>query len=100
MREELINKVKFVKELNEAVSKNQANVESIEYRVYTHVNGCIQEYLVINYKGGARTVRNCNGNSTSAIFGEIARYLDSGYYNEVGNLEKLEANPDWTLEII
>jgi hypothetical protein len=60
-----------------------------------------KEYLVINYKGGARTVRICSGNSYSAIFEEISKYLDRGYYAEEYDLYDIERHPEtWQEEVI
>jgi hypothetical protein len=90
------NKVKFVKGLSDSITPFKTGIKSVEYHVFEHVdNGWKQEYLVINYDGGARTVRNCNGNSFSAIFEELAQYLDSGYYVEVGHIEDYEKDPKW-----
>lgn len=100
---ELIKKVKFVNEISKAVTKVQDNVTSIRYRVFkslTH-EGWEKEYLVINYKGGARTVRVCTGNSCSAIFEEIAKYLEHGYYSEERDLVNLEYHTEeWQEEVI
>ena len=96
MKCNLNNKVKFVNELNNVIPKYKTNVEFIEYRVYEHTEkGWTQEYLVINYNGGSKTVRNCNGNSFSSILQEVSRYLDSGYYDEVDDLKYYENSPNW-----
>lgn len=90
------NKVKFVNDLNKVIPKYKTGVKSIEYKVFKHKeNSWYQEYLVINYDGGARSVRSCNGNSFSAIFEELAQYLDSGYYLEVEHLKTYENDPNW-----
>ena len=95
-------KVNFVKKLSEAIVKVQENVAGIEYRIYQNAEPgneeWTEEYLVINYKGGARTVRNCCGNSCSAILEEISRYLNNSYYREENDLIKLERDPaHWEL---
>ena len=92
----LENKIKFVQELSKTISTFQPNIESIEYVVFKHsVRTWTQEYLVINYNGGSKTVRNCNGNSISAILKELVNYLDSGYYEEVEYLTDYENSPNW-----
>ena len=89
-------KVNFVKELSEAIVKVQENVTGIEYRIYQNIGpgreDWTEEYLVINYRGGARTVRNCCGNSCSAVLVEISRYLEHGYYSEEDDLMNLECD--------
>lgn len=86
----LTEKANAINEVGTVVAKYQRNVENIHYEVYgAEVEGydgnpvyATNEFLVIEYNGGAKTIRSCNANSFSANFMEIARYLDSGYYNE------------------
>ena len=79
----LSKKVNFVKALSAVIPAYQTNVESLHYDVFEdEENEYEYEYLVIDYVGGAHSYRNCNGNSISAIFEEIAGMLDSGYYEE------------------
>ena len=93
---ELKTKKEFVEELGKTISKVQKNITSIEYVIlYNKLYESFTEYLVINYVGGAKTVRCCTGNSCSAIFEEIAKYLNNGYYNEVGYLKDLLKNPNY-----
>ena len=81
--ETLSKKVNFVKALSAVIPSYQTNVESLHYDVFEdEETGYDYEYLVIDYVGGAHSYRNCNGNSISAIFEEIAGMLDSGYYDE------------------
>ncbi len=90
------NKISFVRSLSKPLSTHQENINNIEYHVFEHIDHkWKQEYLVINYVGGARTVRNCNGNSFSAVFEELAKYLDSGYYTEEQNYLHYENDPKW-----
>ena len=96
MRCSIENKIKFVRGLSKPIATFKTNVSSVEYHVFEHKEGgWKQEFLVVNYDGGARTVRNCNGNSFSAIFEELARFLDSGYYNEERNYLEYERGPNW-----
>ena len=79
----LSKKVNFVKALSAVIPAYQTNVESLHYDVFEdEETGYDFEFLVIDYVGGAHSYRNCNGNSISAIFEEIAGMLDSGYYEE------------------
>ena len=93
---ELKTKKEFVEELGKTVSKVQKNVDSMEYVIlYNKLYECYTEYLVIKYVGGAKTVRCCTGDSCSAIFEEVAKYLNNGYYDEVKYLEDLLKNPNY-----
>lgn len=77
------NKIKYIQGLNQVIPTFHSNIKSVEYHVFKHSDhDWIQEYLVVCYEGGAKSYRNCNGNSFSAIFDELAAILDSGYYAE------------------
>jgi hypothetical protein len=91
------NKVRFVNELSKAITPFKTGIKSIEYKVFKNkqYEDWYQEFLVVNYDGGASSVRNCNGNSFSAIFEELAQYLDSGYYLEVQDLQDYKIDPNW-----
>lgn len=91
------NKVRFVNELSKAITPFKTGIKSIEYKVFKNkqYEDWYQEFLIVNYDGGARTFRNCNGNSFSAIFEELARFLDSGYYDEEGLFYTFVNDPDW-----
>ena len=90
------SKINFVKQIEAALLPVQRNLEAISYDVFcnTAQNHC-KEYLVITYRGGARTVRNCTGNSCAAILTEISRYLNDGYYAEVEFYEALTPENGW-----
>ena len=91
--ETLSNKVNFVKALSAVIPVYQTNVESLHYDVFEdEETGYDYEYLVIDYVGGAHSYRNCNGNSISAIFEEIAGMLDSGYYAEERDYNVVKAS--------
>lgn len=70
------------------IASYQPNVDSVHYEVFDTTDGYRCEYLIINYDGGAKTVRNCRGNSYSAILEELTRYLEHGYYGEISNYEE------------
>ena len=84
MTDNLKKKVQFVKEISGIIVKVQTNITSISYEVYQSKKNpkWITEFLMINYVGGARTIRNCTGNSCSAIYTEIGKFLNNGYYDE------------------
>ena len=91
--ETLSKKVNFVKALSAVIPAYQTNVESLHYDVFEdEETGYDYEYLVIDYVGGAHSYRNCNGNSISAIFEEIAGMLDSGYYAEERDYNVVKAS--------
>lgn len=92
-------KQQFVAGLSETIIKYQENVESITYDVFEKIDDpeWHQEFLVINYVEGARTIRPCNGNSYSAIFEEISRYLDHGRYDNEDYYSEFADDPDWKL---
>ena len=81
----------------------KTGIKKIEYRVFKcdhHTDDFgdqvhYQEYLVITYDGGAIGVRNCNGDSFTAISEELTKMLDGGYYNEVQDLHDCENSEMW-----
>ena len=97
------NKVKFVNDLNKVISTYKTGIKKIEYRVFRcdfckdEFGGQVyhQEYLVVTYDGGALGVRSCNGDSFTAIFEELTKMLDGGYYDEVQDLHDYENNEMW-----
>lgn len=89
-------KIIFVSKISDSLVGFQTNIIEVRYEIYKHKDGYKQEYLVVEYSGGAKTVRNCNGNSYSAIFEELSKYLDHGYYDENEDYNKIINSPDWT----
>lgn len=91
------NKIDFVKKVSEAIIPVQHNVDSIEYKVFQYKNKphTKREFIIVNYVGGAKTVRNSSGNSYSAIINEIGRFLDHGYYDEVEWLQRMIDSDEW-----
>lgn len=80
----LKDKKQFVEDLGKVISKHLFGIEKLDYDVF-EINGYIYEYLVVTYRGGAIATRNCRGNSLSAVFEEISKLLDGGYYEEVND---------------
>ena len=96
MRCNVENKIKFVRGLSNTIQAYQENIESVEYHVFQHTgHNWTQEYLVVNYVGGAKSYRNCNGNSFSAVFDELSKLLDSGYYVEERNYNDYVQDSNW-----
>ena len=101
MMNELKLKKEFVDALNTAfqVRPRTHSVVKVELEVYSKVinneyvtnHTYYQEYLVVTFSGGAKSVRNANANSNTANFREIGKLIDGGYYDEVEAYNKLEA---------
>jgi len=85
-------KINFVKDLSEVVSKYHESVAKLEYRVLENTAGYIDEFLFVHYAGGAIAVRDCNWDSIRAIFDEVNHYLISGaprdYYDGYARYQK------------
>ena len=82
---ELNKKRLFVEALSQAFNESVGHsIEKLDYDVF-YVDDIRYEYLIVTYDGGAIAARNCYGDSLSAIFGEIARLFNGGYYDEVSD---------------
>lgn len=85
----------FIENLNKAFQTfpKDSAVASVAYEVYAKkVNEDVtyyQEYLVVTFFGGAKAVRNANGNSNPANFKELGKLVEGGYYDEVQSYETL-----------
>ena len=87
---ELNKKRLFVEALSQAFNESVGHsIEKFNYDVF-YVDDMQYEYLVATYDGGASAARNCYGDSLSAIFGEIARLFNGGYYDEVSDYTTLK----------
>lgn len=99
---ELKGKKAFVDALSAAfqVVPSTHSVQKVELEVYSkkitneHVTDYTyyQEYLVVTFKGGAKSVRNSNGNSNTANLRELGKLVDGGYYIELDAYNALENN--------
>ena len=96
LTEEKKKKIEFVKKLNEAFQVVGKSVEQVNYKIFESDN-VIKEYLEVIYKGGARAVRNCTGDSCYAILEELGKLVYGGYYTEVADIERLENDPKYKL---
>lgn len=82
---ELNKKRLFVEALSQAFNESVGHsIEKLDYDIF-YVDDIRYEYLIVTYDGGAIAARNCYGDSLSAIFGEIARLFNGGYYDEVSD---------------
>lgn len=96
-----IKKENFVNRLSYAVSGrgNISNIANIRYEVYQSKKNpeWYQEYVVVTFDSGAISPRTVNGDSHSAIYREIGKLVDGGYYDEVKDYNELRTSGDWIL---
>ena len=79
--EALRAKKDFIESLNYSFIEFESRTSVSEIKYYIFENGL--EYVVLEFNGGAICARNCTGNSQAAVFQEIAKMLNGGYYEEV-----------------
>lgn len=97
MLDRMQKKVNCVKELSAIIPKYVSNVLGMTYEVYEYEDQRSQrEFVIINYVGGGYSVRDCTGNSCSAIVEEIATKLNSGYYEDIQWYEGVKNNKKYT----
>lgn len=84
------NKQSFIDYISKAFETNLANeaVTKVEYELYTKdFNGepVFQEYLVVTFKSGMKSVRsiNCNSNMTNLV--ELGKLVNGDYYDEMSD---------------
>lgn len=80
---ELNDKQEFVKEISKTFQRfgRYHSVEKIYYDVF-EANDCLEEYVVVQFVGGAIAVANSAANSLTAITRLIGKLIDGGYYEE------------------
>lgn len=89
LSKELKEKVAFMEEINKAMQTINTNVENVrldvfEVPAYSNPNiTYFEEYLVVTFKGGAISCRNCAANSNMANLEEFTKLMFGGYYSEV-----------------
>jgi hypothetical protein len=82
------SKKSFIDYLNRAFESNLAgeSIAKVAYEVYTKEwrgEPVFQEYLVVTFKGGMKSVRSINGNSNMTNLVELGKLVNGGYYDEV-----------------
>ena len=87
----------FISYLSKAFEARPAgsSVAKVEYEVYEkEFNGApmFQEMLVVTFDGGAKSVRNVNGNSNMTNLVELGKLVNGGYYDEVEYYNNLDKN--------
>ena len=89
----------FIDNISKAFEVNPkiSSVNSIEYEVYHKdiiVNDehrdYFEEYVVVNFFGGGKSVKLVSGNSCTANFRALGSMLDGGYYKEMEDYETLK----------
>ena len=78
----------FINYLSKAFEASPAgsSVAKVEYEAYTkEFNGepVFQEYLIVIFDGGGKSVRSINGNSNMTNLVELGKLVNGGYYDEV-----------------
>ena len=77
----------FIDDLSKALRMHACMaVTQVDYEVYQKTENdsdYFEEYLVVTFNGGAKSVRCANGNSYIANYVEIGKLLYGGYYDEL-----------------
>lgn len=101
MTECIAKKIEFVKALNDVYVKYQGNIDKIEYRVFKNKKfNYMNEWLVVEYRGGSFSAICCSGNSYAAIAAEITKCLYDGVYDQNDYFETLVTGEDWEEETV
>ena len=92
------NKRNFIKDLSKAFENlgSGSSVDSIDYEVYAKdvdpETTYYEEYVIVNFYGGGKSVRTVSGNSNFANFTVLGRLIDGGYYDEIFHYESLKGS--------
>jgi len=99
----LKNKIEFVGDLSKAVGNRVSGIESLDYAVFEDLDhGWYDEYLVVNYRGGAVQARNCSGDSNAAILEELGKMVYSSQVfgidteNYLSHIKRAKETPNCT----
>ena len=84
------NKIKFMEKINEAIHEDSNSIENVKLDIFEHPVYGTQEYLVITFKGGAISCRDCIANSNLANLEEFTKMCFGGYYSEVRRYKELK----------
>lgn len=90
-----LSKIQLIDRVSYAISgydeygiSRAGTVSGVRYEVYDMGEYGYQEYLIVEYYGGAIAVRSCNMNSNAAVIRELGRLLNGGYYDEIEDYEE------------
>lgn len=91
----------FVDNISKALELSDTIVNKVSYEVWTRYNerfgiNVYNEFVIVEFNGGAKSPRSVSGNSHSAIFREIGKLIDGGYYDEVGYYNSFAEDGDFT----
>jgi len=92
--EMLTKEQKDFNKIGETIVSVMPGVEAIYIDAF-NVKERYYNYLVVRFKGGAISVRNCVANSLTANIREVSKMLDGGYYVEVEDYLKLRNRAFW-----
>lgn len=82
LNDTLKEKIKLVDDLSNVVAGRVGSIVGLEYLVLIEkARGYTEEFVVVNYNGGAKQARCCTYNSTAAIFEEIGKMVYSSQVN-------------------
>ena len=80
--EELRQKVNFVNDLKEVISKTDCmeDIKDIKYKIFkSKTNHSYVEYLTVTYSDDTMSIRNCTCDKCKDIFYELSRLLQDKY---------------------
>ena len=85
-------KKNFIHDVSMAFIKNPKghSVDGVVYEVWfteTERGTFFNEWVIVQFAGGAESHRIVTGNSSSANFREVARLIEGGYYEERASYE-------------
>src|SRR5690554_5155440 len=83
-------KIKFDK-IGKSIAEELENVRDIYLDVFES-EGYKQVYIVVEFVGGAISVRNARANSLTLNIEELSKMLNGGYYKEVKEYRSLKLN--------
>lgn len=92
-RKVLTQKCNLVSDLNRVYSFWIDSIVEIKY--YAYYKKWIEEFIVIEWKGGGKSYANNNANSLSATARNVARMLDGGVYERVDYYENIMNSNEW-----
>lgn len=84
-----------IDEMGAVIAAHFPHIDSISYQIFVKHTApdqenlpadqetelTYEEFLVVNYRGGAHSIRNCYANSTSVTLREIVDRINGGVYN-------------------
>ena len=83
------DKIEFVNKLGEVLSKKlhygipSTYVSKLDYDIFMDEYGFVIEYLIVTYIDSTIAVKNCTGNSISAIFEDAYDLFENKSTNEI-----------------